>query len=136
MMYEYGITCDSMIQIPHPMASGSLTRRWYKDSEALHSNTRLAPAKVIEPDQAEAQKAIRVQRVFGCSDYSQACRSFPKECSGIAGTQAMVKVRFGAQFNQAPIRKLAQQRTAKSLPIFQSCAAPAGFPVGGMREIH
>lgn len=46
-----------------------------------------------------------------------------------------MKIGLGAQFGDAPAGKLAKQRAAESLAIFQARPAAADFAIGGIGEI-
>ena len=78
---------------------------------------RLAAAKIIEPDQAEAKRGFRLIGIFSGPDHRQAGGSLSEKCARERRGKAVVQVRFRAQFDEPPLWKLASQGSAKAFTV-------------------
>lgn len=124
------------IQVPHAMAGHRFLSCRDEDGQTLQAHIRVTTPEVIEPDEAEGQSAVGIQRIFGRANRGQSRAALAQQSPGIAGGQAVVQVGSGAQLRDAPAGKLAQQRAAKALPILEPGAAARHVAAGWMRQIH
>ena len=106
---------DARIQPPQPETRGSFLILWNEKHQPFDGQIARPPPKVVEPDQAESEGAVRPHAVRGNADRGQAGQPALQQRTRVARRKAVLQVELAAQFGDPPERELSRQQAAELL---------------------